>query len=131
MEANGWMEGAQRLFHPTSHSHLPSTFEFAPDVLECPPLLQAELSLIIQPIKKIYLHQEYCSVRDEWRLMASDSSCSLITSSSALPHHHINNSVIRFWSSHCDAREINLTSIHEDAGSIPGLAQWVKDLALL
>ena len=34
-------------------------------------------------------------------------------------------------SSHCGAAEVNLTSIHEDAGLVPDLAQWVKDLVLL
>ena len=35
------------------------------------------------------------------------------------------------WKSHCGAVEMNLTSICGDAGSILGLVQWVKDLALL
>ena len=36
-----------------------------------------------------------------------------------------------YWSSHCGSVETNLTSIREDTGLIPGLAQWVKDLAFL
>ena len=45
------------------------------------------------------------------------------------PRSH-NLKVLEAGSSHCSSAVTNLTSIHEDWGSIPGLTQWVKDLAL-
>ena len=35
-----------------------------------------------------------------------------------------------FGSSHCGSAEKNLTNIHKDVGLIPGLSQWIGDLAL-
>ena len=34
------------------------------------------------------------------------------------------------WGSSCGSEETNSTSVREDADSIPGLTQWVEDLAL-
>ena len=41
------------------------------------------------------------------------------------------NSKRYMWSSCCGAVETNPAKNHEVVGSIPGLAQWVKDLMLL
>ena len=38
--------------------------------------------------------------------------------------------LVYFGSSHCDIVEMNQTRVHEDAGSIPGLAQSVRDPVL-
>ena len=39
--------------------------------------------------------------------------------------------IVRFRSSHHGSVVINPTRIHEDLGSIPGIAPWVKDPLLL
>ena len=40
------------------------------------------------------------------------------------------NKINIFRTCHCGLGVKNLTNIHDDVGSIPGLAQWVKDPAL-
>ena len=61
----------------------------------------------------------------------------LILMKSNLPNYVFHGLSLSFYlkryyqSSYCGSVVTNLTSIHVDMGSILGLAQWIKDLALL
>ena len=44
---------------------------------------------------------------------------------------NLGTAVLKIGSSHLGSAEANLTGIHEDALSTPGIAQWAKDMVLL
>ena len=100
--------------------------------------------LKLPKVKKQYKEAKQAGLQNQVKQMTSNSKkkvpASLITKATQI-ETMILCSYIRMvktckfkstqsWSSHHGAAETNLTRNHEAACSLPGLAQWVKDLAL-
>ena len=71
-------------------------------------------------------HWHYRGMINEFPVIASSS----FTVSTAILLKRPTVLIMILGSSRLGSVETNLTSIHEDTGSIPGLAQRVKDLTL-
>ena len=71
------------------------------------------------------IHLVWSSIQDK-----NLSKPSYIPKTVVLPSAKPHLKISQLGSSCCSTLEMNPTGIHEVEGSIPGLAQWVKDLAL-
>ena len=77
--------------------------------------------MILDPrVSKINVHRENHVPSVTWE----------VVSYLLIGHYYPKLSTGNFRSSCCDSAVTNLTSIHEDVGSIPGSAQQVKDPVL-
>ena len=72
------------------------------------------------------VHQEDIKILNAYLLSNSFKMLEAKTAKIIRRHRHISN----YRSSHCGTAETNLTGNCEVVGSIPGLAQWVKDPVL-
>ena len=67
---------------------------------------------------------------DDFLLLPLDGQTEYWSNSENYIHRRSHESMV-IGSSCCGSAVTNMTSIHEDMGFVPGLAQWVKDPALL
>ena len=68
-------------------------------------------------------------ITEEYREVYSRVSAIILPSCNN-PYVEIKHNYVKSQSSRCGSAVTNPTNIYEDAGSIPGLAQWVKDPVL-
>ena len=101
------------------------------------PLWASPLEVLLWPVSFLLLTPECSEVQErnrgilgqpEFRVGFPESSMRIMVITEMMKTMIIK--IKYYWSSHCGSAETNLTSIHEDVGLIPGLPQWVKDLAL-